>query len=232
MNFATPDIIIAVFQLAILFFSVVIHEISHGYAALMLGDHTAESAGRLTLNPVRHFDFFGMVLLPIFSVLVFHTPVGYAKPVPYNPYNLKNQRWGAAIVGAAGPAANLLVALIFGLVVRGLLAANTTFLFSPFVQFLAFIVFVNLWLAVFNLIPIPPIDGSKVVHALLPFGIRQRLSTLGYQSRGFFSQYWIVLILFLFIFGGSALSWVLGSVLSPIAGGLFTFITGLPIGAF
>src|ERR1043165_9717830 len=100
MDIATPQIIVAIFQLAILFFSVVIHEISHGYAALLLGDHTAEQAGRLTLNPIRHFDFFGMVLLPIVSVLAFHTPVGYAKPVPYNPYNLRNQRWGSAIVGA------------------------------------------------------------------------------------------------------------------------------------
>ena len=102
-----------IFQILIILFSVIIHEVSHGYAALMLGDKTAQYAERLTLNPVKHIDPFGSILLPVMLALMHAPIIGWAKPVPFNPYNLRNQKWGPAIVGAAGPLANMALALIF-----------------------------------------------------------------------------------------------------------------------
>src|SRR3990172_1878487 len=108
-----------VFYIAVLIFSVVIHEVSHGTIANRLGDPTAKFAGRLTLNPIKHLDLWGSIILPVFLILV-RSPIlfGWAKPVPYNPYNLKNQKWGPAMVAAAGPASNLLLAVFFGLIIR------------------------------------------------------------------------------------------------------------------
>src|ERR1035437_10149226 len=112
----TVDII---FQLVILLFSAIIHEVAHGYAALFQGDTTAKYENRLTLNPLRHIDPFGSLILPL-MLYAFGSPVlfGWAKPVPFNPYNLRNRKWGEAIVAAAGPAVNLIIALIFGLILR------------------------------------------------------------------------------------------------------------------
>src|ERR1035437_1390109 len=108
-----------IFQLIILLFSAIIHEVAHGYAALFQGDTTAKYENRLTLNPIRHIDPLGSVILPLL-LFIFHSPVlfGWAKPVPFNPYNLRNRRWGEAIVAVAGPAVNIVIALIFGLILR------------------------------------------------------------------------------------------------------------------
>lgn len=151
-----------VFIVAIIVFSAVIHEVMHGVAADYLGDKTARYAGRLTLNPLPHIDLFGSILLPLFFALS-GSPIlfGYAKPVPYNPFNLRPGRFSEAIVAAAGPFSNLAIALICGLIIRlGVLpgAAHVLFL----------IVLVNAMLFLFNLIPIPPLDGSKVLESLLP----------------------------------------------------------------
>ena len=154
-----------VFSIAVLIMSVVIHEVSHGYAADSLGDPTARLAGRLTLNPLKHLDPFGSVLLPALTYLFGGFIFGWAKPVPYNPYNLKNQRWGPAVVAGAGPLANILIALIFGLAVRFF----GNFLAAGFVQIALAIIFINLILAIFNLVPIPPLDGSKILFAALPY---------------------------------------------------------------
>src|SRR3989344_1145312 len=160
------------FQIVVLIFSVVIHEVSHGFAALSLGDRTAEDAGRLTLNPLKHLDPFGSVLLPLFTLFLGGFVFGWAKPVPYNPYNLKNQKWGPALVGAAGPAANIGLALVFGLLLRFLPGFSesipSTFLFN-FLSVASTITLLNLVLAVFNLVPIPPLDGSKVLFSVLPY---------------------------------------------------------------
>ena len=201
------------FQITILIFSVVIHEVSHGYAALLLGDHTAEYEGRLTLNPVKHIDPFGSLLLPAMSYFLGGFIFGWAKPVPYNPYNLRNQKWGPAIVGAAGPAANISLAVIFGLVVRFLAdgAAGSVGMFvDNFITIASTIALLNLVLAIFNLIPIPPLDGSKVLFALLP-----------YEWRGlqFFLERYGFMLLLIFIFFFS--QW-----LAPIVMFLFRLITG------
>jgi Zn-dependent protease len=158
-----------IFFLIILILSVIIHEIAHGYVAEMLGDPTARLAGRLTLNPVRHIDPLGSVVLPALMLIASggKFAFGWAKPVPYNPYNLRSFKWGTILVGVAGAFANLLIALIFGLMIRfhaelGIAAG------TPFFEVLGTITFLNIILAVFNLIPFPPLDGAKVLFAFLP----------------------------------------------------------------
>jgi Zn-dependent protease len=183
------------FQIIILIFSVVIHEVSHGYAALMLGDKTAQYAGRLTLNPIKHLDPFGSIVLPTLSFLLGGFIFGWAKPVPYNPYNLKNQKWGPAVVGAAGPAANAALALIFGLFIRFAPAftgvISGAFIFN-FLSIASTIAFLNLVLAFFNMVPIPPLDGSKVLFSLMPYS--------WYEARVFLEQYGFFLLLILIFF--------------------------------
>ena len=178
-----------IFQILILIFSVVVHEVSHGYAALMQGDVTAKYEGRLTLNPLKHLDPFGSVILPlILSLIPGGLMFGWAKPVPYNPYNLRNKRWGEVIVAAAGPASNLVIALVFGLLIRYSQVLN---LDKPFIELSVVVVLINVVLAIFNLIPIPPLDGSKILFGLFP---KQTL-----KMQEFFSKYSLIFLL-IFIF--------------------------------
>jgi len=142
----------------ILIFSIVIHEYAHGYAAYRLGDPTAKNLGRLTLNPIAHIDIFGSILVPLLLILSrVGFVIGWAKPVPYNPYFLRNQKYGPAIVAGAGALANLGLAVIFGILFHFLALEGFTL-----------IVLINIILAVFNLVPIPPLDGSKILFALIP----------------------------------------------------------------
>lgn len=178
---------ITVFTLIVLLFSVIIHEISHGSAALLMGDHTAKNAGRLSLNPLKHLDFFGSILIPLIMSLSHGPIVGWAKPVPVNPYNFKDQRWGELKVSLAGPAANFLIAIIFSLFIRFLpLPGYLPYLFS-------IIAIYNFVLAIFNLIPIPPLDGSHILFSLLPAKFSDIKNAL--TQYGFF-----ILILFI-LFG-------------------------------
>ncbi|MDQ3244849.1 MAG: site-2 protease family protein [bacterium] len=154
-----------IFYIAILIMSVVIHEVSHGFVAEYFGDKTARFAGRLTLNPLKHLDLFGSVILPIFMYLSFGFAFGWAKPVPYNPENLRNKRWGVAWVAAAGILANVFIALLFGLLLRFSLGGGLP---EGFYFIVKSIVVVNIALAIFNLVPIPPIDGSKILFQFLP----------------------------------------------------------------
>jgi Zn-dependent protease len=195
-----------VFSLIVLLISVVIHEVSHGYAALVLGDKTAEYAGRLTLNPIKHIDPVGTIFFPILSIIL---PgglfFGWAKPVPYNPYNLRNRRWGEAIVAAAGPLSNVLIALIFGLFIRFYVEPNG--LLNSAAGILSqVIILVNLTLAVFNLVPIPPLDGSKILSSLLPqnfLRIRE-----WFESFGFFGV--LIFLVFLWQFFAPVIPWLFG----------------------
>ncbi len=178
-----------IFQILILIFSVVVHEVSHGYAALMQGDVTAKYAGRLTLNPIKHIDPLGSVILPlILAIIPGGLMFGWAKPVPYNPYNLRSKRWGEAIVAFAGPLSNLFIALIFGLLIRYSSYLN---LDKSFVELSLVVVLINVVLAIFNLMPIPPLDGSKILFGLFPKQTQ--------KIRNFLDSYSIVLIL-IFIF--------------------------------
>ena len=177
-----------IFSIAVLIMSVVIHEVSHGALTNLLGDQTAKDAGRLTLNPLKHLDPFGSVLLPFITYLLGGFIIGWAKPVPYNPYNLSNQRWGPALVGAAGPGSNILIALAFSLVVRSLDGA----LPASLAEILTTIILINILLAIFNLVPIPPLDGSKVLFALLPASF--------YRLQGFLEEYgFFLLLIFIFL---------------------------------
>lgn len=201
-----------IFSIAVLVMSVVIHEVAHGYAALWLGDVTAKYAGRLTLNPIKHLDPVGSVLLPaIMAILPGNLIFGWAKPVPYNPYNLKNQRWGELMVAAAGPLSNIILALVFGLLIR----------FSPvlglpdsFIEISVTVVLINLVLAIFNLIPIAPLDGSKILYSLLPED----------KARAFMdiTQRYSIFLLILFIF-------ILWQFVIYVVFLLAQLITGLPI---
>lgn len=210
----SPQFIDTVFYILVLVFSIVIHEIAHGLAADKLGDPTARMAGRLTLNPIPHIDPIGSVLLPLLLVLS-GSPfiVGWAKPVPFNPYNFRQskliQKYGEALVAIAGPASNIAIALVFGLALRflggaGLIGEATS-------SIMVIIVLVNLVLAVFNLMPFPPLDGSKIVFAFFPYSWRE----LRYKIESFALILSLVVILFLW------------RLVVPVITHLFTLITGI-----
>jgi Zn-dependent protease len=168
-----------IFSLAVLLFSVIIHEISHGVMAARLGDDTAKEAGRLTLNPLKHIDLFGSLLFP-FMLWAANLPVvGWAKPVPYNPLRLfKDFKYGPLKVALAGPGSNLLVAAAFILFAR--LAVGVI---NPVtVGFFGYIAFLNIQLALFNLLPIPPLDGSKILTLILPRKYAYSLEAFGFAG--------------------------------------------------
>jgi Zn-dependent protease len=169
------------FQVVILFFSVILHEVAHGYAALSLGDPTARAAGRLTLNPIKHMDPWGTVVLPLFLILV-RSPflVGWAKPVPVNPYLMRDPKRGMMLVGAAGPLANIALILLSALALRAMPFSAPPFLFDLFKYCCA----INIILALFNLLPVPPLDGSKVVAGILPPKMRD--AYVGLERYGIF----------------------------------------------
>ena len=162
------------FLIIILIFSIVIHEVSHGAMANYLGDPTAKYAGRLTLNPIKHLDPIGSIILPLFLVIMAKLTgggiiFGWARPVPINPYNFRDQKYGSAKVALAGPGSNLALALVFGLALR----------FFPILDILpglslmfSYIVYINILLAVFNLLPIPPLDGSHILFTFLPYSMQ------------------------------------------------------------
>lgn len=179
-----------IYTLIVLLFSLVIHEVSHGWVALSLGDRTAKDEGRLSLNPLKHLDPVGSILVPLL-LYVFTAgrgPLfGWAKPVPVNPYNLRDQKWGILKVSLAGPGANFLVAIFFGLVIRFFpLDPNLS-------QFLGIIVIYNLLFGFFNLVPIPPLDGSSIAFSLLG----ERFPGI----KNFLYQYGSFLLLFFIFFG-------------------------------
>jgi Zn-dependent protease len=197
------DIASMIFFLIVIVFSAIIHEYSHGWVANQMGDPTAKLAGRLTLNPVKHIDPIGSILIPVLLI-----PTGflfaYAKPVPYNPYNLKEQRLGPLWVAIAGPLSNFILAAIFGLVMQ--LAPVPASMLS----FLAIIVYANVLLGVFNLVPIPPLDGSKLLHVIWPeprHPVRQILDRYGF----------LILLLFILFFF---------RLLSPVIFFLYSLFTG------
>jgi len=185
-----------IYALLILLFSAIVHEVSHGFSAKFQGDNTAEVAGRLTLNPLPHLDPFGSVILPLLLALpaLFGAPVfiiGWAKPVPFNLNNLRNKKWGPALVAMAGPLSNISIAVIFGLLFRVFLGST---IFPPALMiFLAIIIWINLLLAVFNLLPIPPLDGSRLFGSLfgIPASFMQKIERFGF---------FILLYLFIYSF--------------------------------
>jgi Zn-dependent protease len=199
---------IFIFQIIILIMSVVIHELSHGYTAELLGDPTPRLQGRLTLNPLRHLELFGSFLVPVLTSLTGFT-FGWAKPIEWNPYNVKNKRVGEILISIAGPASNMLVATVFGLIVR--IFGDT--LPTSFIQISVYVILINIVLAVFNMIPLPPLDGSKVLFSLLPPSMNNVRVTLERYSIFFF----LILI------------FVLWRFVEPIIPYIFKVITGVTI---
>ncbi len=188
---------LTIFFLIVLLFSVIVHELAHGYVAYSLGDPTAKYAGRLTLNPLKHLDPFGSVILPVLFLLFSFLPggqpfiFGWAKPVPINPYNFKDQKWGTLKVSIAGPLSNFAVALIFGLFIRFFSAVGGSL--APLIDLFAVIVFLNILLGLFNLIPIPPLDGSWILFRFLPAGSE--------KVKMFLQQYGLFILIFLLFSG-------------------------------
>jgi Zn-dependent protease len=198
-----------IFWLIILVMSVVIHEVSHGYVAQMFGDPTPRLQGRLTLNPIKHLDMFGSIIIPLITFMAGGIIFGWAKPVEINPYNMTNRRKGELFTALAGPASNLILALIFGLIIR--FAYTAGLISEGFMQLSVMIVITNITLAIFNLIPIPPLDGSKIVFSLLPARYE--------HIRNYMEMYSLVLVILLIL--------VLWRFITPIIPFIFTLLTGL-----
>ncbi|MDO8591166.1 MAG: site-2 protease family protein [bacterium] len=211
------QVIFFIYPLIILLFSAILHEVSHGFSAKFQGDNTAEAAGRLTLNPLPHLDPFGSIILPFLLAIpaFFGAPsviIGWAKPVPFNLNNLKNKRWGPALVALAGPLTNIFLAIIFGIIIR--FSYLVPALPSSFDAFLMIIVWINLLLAVFNLMPIPPLDGSKILFSVLPYSWRNFEALL--ERQGF-------ILILIFVFFGF-------NLILPVIFFLFNLIAGRPFG--
>ena len=188
-------------MIVILILSVVIHEMAHGYAANWLGDPTARLQGRLSANPLVHLDPMMSVILPGI-LLATGSPIlfGAAKPVPYNPYNFTNQKWGEAIVAAAGPLANFAIAGIFAVLVR---LSDVLQLSNAFVSLAIGVIMLNIFLAFFNLVPIPPLDGSKILPRLLPYTLRMKYEGFrAYFERNIVLGFALVIVFFMLFLAG------------------------------
>jgi Zn-dependent protease len=197
------DILSITVSLFVILFAITIHEASHGWAAMKMGDPTAQALGRVTLNPIAHIDLFGTILVPILLVVMGAPAFGWAKPVPVNPYNLKNPRRDNLWISFAGPAANLVtsaVSLVFILLLKSFVPSLLSL--QGLVLILYYMVLLNAFLAVFNLIPVPPLDGSGILSGLLSKSAAEQYDRL--RPYGFF----IVLIL---IYAG-ALNMIIGPI--------------------
>jgi Zn-dependent protease len=172
--------------------SISIHEAMHGYAAHALGDDTAKLAGRLTLNPLKHIDLYTTIILPIVMVLIFHVPFLAAKPVPFNPNRVRFREYGAALVGLAGPVSNFVLACLGALFLR-VVAGNIS---NSVALDIYYFIYINIALFVFNMIPFPPLDGSRLLYAFAPEPLQRvmaRIEALG------FTAILIILLLFFYV---------------------------------
>lgn len=214
MTMDLNSIVLIGFYILILIYTIIIHEVAHGFVALWLGDSTAKYADRLNFNPIKHIDPWGSIVVPLFMIMTSGFAFGWAKPVPYNPYNLRNQKWGPALVALGGPGSNILIALFFAMVARMITIptavkieiirnfnswSDVSTLISGSVGSIFFeismlIIFWNVILAFFNLIPFPPLDGSKLLFAVLPLRTEMMIML---EQYGF-----VLLLLFIFIFSG------------------------------
>jgi Zn-dependent protease len=203
----------------VVIFSIILHEVAHGYVANWLGDPTAKYAGRLTLNPVPHIDMVGSIIVPGLALLS-GSPfmLGWAKPVPVNPYNLRYGKWGEALTALAGPGTNIAIAAIAGLAVR---FGGPAFATTEMLSFVLTVIIANISLAVLNMLPIPPLDGSKVVAAFLPPGLYMQYRELENLTYAL-GPFGLILVLILIV---NFLSAPMGILTYTI----FSVLTGVPI---
>jgi Zn-dependent protease len=205
-----------IFTIIILILSIIVHEVAHGYAALLFGDQTAKMQGRLTLNPLPHIDLMGSIIIPGLLVLTSAGILfGWAKPVPYNPDNLRPRRTGEAMVAAAGSLTNLAIAALFSVLLRG---AGNLGLSDAFVSLIATIILINLFLGLFNLLPIPPFDGYTVLRSVLPFRLARPLEQFEMRIMSY-GPIALVAVLFLFVmFLAQPFSFLVYSLFSWLVG--------------
>jgi Zn-dependent protease len=210
-------VLFAVLNLVLIIPAIILHEVSHGYVALLLGDTTARDAGRLTLNPIAHVDPFGTIVLPLLMLLVSggHFAFGYARPVPIDPRRMTRvgYRNGMLLTGAAGPAMNIVLAMIAAVALRmlGILGTPDT---SIAMYICAFFMLFNLLLAFFNLIPIPPLDGSRVVQRFLSGHALEAYSSI--ERYGFFILVLLIFLLPMVNANLDIISWILNYVVVPV----------------
>ena len=183
------DLSIDAFSLVVMFVSLVVaislHEMMHAFVGYKLGDTTAYEQGRISLNPLRHIDPFLTLILPAITLILFHTPILAAKPVPFDPSRIKYDEFGAAMIAAAGPLTNLALAVIGALLLH-IVSAGTL------ADILYIFTVLNVGLFVFNMIPIPPLDGSRIVYAVAPDGVRAFMASL--EQFGFFIIFGLILV--------------------------------------
>lgn len=184
-----------IFQLIVLIMSAIAHEYMHGWMADRLGDSTAKDEGRLTLNPIPHIDMFGSIVMPLLLLLSGSSFVfGWAKPVPFNPYNLRDKKFGISKVAFAGPLGNLMVAIFFGMILRFAHFGESALMVKALIEI---IVYINLLLMVFNLVPIPPLDGSKVIMPFLPYNWQMKMANI--ERYGMIIVFLFVILAFQFL---------------------------------
>jgi Zn-dependent protease len=201
------DITYIIMVIVVILFSMTLHEAMHGFTAFWLGDDTAEREGRLTLNPIKHIDPFLTIGLPVLLAVIGGPIFGGAKPVPFNPARLKYDEWGAALVALAGPLTNFVIAFLF-FVSLTVFNLSTSTLAG---QFLMIGVYVNLGFFVFNMLPIPPLDGSRVVYAIAPDFVRQGMEAI--------ERFGIIFVFAIVLLAGS----LLGVFMQAAIGGILTF---------
>jgi len=201
-------ILMTLFYIVVILFSVTIHEVSHGLMANSLGDPTAKNLGRLTLNPLKHLDLFGSIILPFILFITTGFAFGYAKPVPYNPDNLSDRKYGPAKVAIAGPLSNFILALLFGFSLRFMPDVFSTSLVQ---ELFSRIVVLNLVLGVFNMFPIPPLDGHWLLMTFLPASMNSVKVFIYKNSFILFPMFLVFFMLFV----------------SPVIFWLFKLITGI-----
>ncbi len=225
------EIVLIFFYVAILLYTVIIHEVMHGVVAMWLGDLTAKYAGRVTANPLKHIDPWLTLGMPIVMLALTggRFAFGSAKPVPYNPYNLKNQKWGPALVALAGPLSNILIAVVAAIlakfivlpisakvdiinnfndwsVISNIIAGSMG---AIFYEILVMVIFWNVFLAFFNLIPIPPLDGSKLLFAA---------ANIKVETMAMLEQFGFIILLAFIIFFSGPLGVFLNSMLNLFLG--------------
>ena len=196
----------------IILVSMTLHEVMHGFVANMLGDPTAADQGRLTLNPLKHIDPFLTILLPVLLAVAGLPIFGGAKPVPFNPNRVRHGEWGVALVSIAGPLTNLLIAFItFGVGAVSGIITEQGIINSTFGLVIALTISVNLGFFAFNILPIPPLDGSRVLYAFAPDFLRKALMTI--------ERYGIIFVFAIVLLGGT----LLGGIMNGITSGLYAF---------